>query len=146
MDQNSKNLKEYARKISFLSLYHSYQFSSMEVTTVQQNPHVAFRCVFGFFLKYKQIIFKFYLFIYLWLCSVFVSVRGPSLAVASGGHSSSRCTGLSLSRPLPITASPIAEHRLSNCGSRVQLLRGMWDLPRPVLEPDRKSTRLNSSH
>ena len=38
-----------------------------------------------------------YLFIYLWLCWVFVSVRGLSLVVASGGHSSSRCTGLSLS-------------------------------------------------
>ena len=41
-----------------------------------------------------------YLFIYLWLCWVFVSVRGLSLAVASGGHSSSRCMGLSLSQPL----------------------------------------------
>ncbi|KAJ8794163.1 hypothetical protein J1605_003309 [Eschrichtius robustus] len=25
--------------------------------------------------------------------------------------------------------------RLSSCGSRAQLLRGMWDLPRPGLEP-----------
>ena len=44
--------------------------------------------------------FNLYLFIYLWLCWVFVSVRGLSLVVASGGHSSSRCVGLSLSRPL----------------------------------------------
>ena len=41
--------------------------------------------------------------------------------------------------PLIIAASPVAEHRLqthrlSNCGSRAQLLRGMWDLPRPGLE------------
>ena len=42
----------------------------------------------------------FILFIYLWLCWVFVSVRGLSLVAASGGHSSSRCAGLSLSRPL----------------------------------------------
>ena len=35
----------------------------------------------------------------LWLCWVFVSVRGLSLVAASGGHSSSRCVGLSLSRP-----------------------------------------------
>ena len=41
-----------------------------------------------------------YLFIYLWLCWVFVSVRGLSLVAASGGHSSSRCAGLLLSRPL----------------------------------------------
>ena len=44
--------------------------------------------------------FKNYLFIYLWLCWVFVSVRGLSLVVASGGHSSSQCVGLSLLRPL----------------------------------------------
>ena len=42
--------------------------------------------------------------------------------------------------PLTIAASPATEHRLqtrrlSNCGSRAQLLRGMWDLPRPGLEP-----------
>ena len=41
-----------------------------------------------------------YLFIYFWLCWVFVSVRGLSLVAASGVHSSSRCAGLSLSRPL----------------------------------------------
>ena len=41
-----------------------------------------------------------YLFIYLWLCWVFVSVRGLSPVVASGGHSSLRCAGFSPSRPL----------------------------------------------
>ena len=44
--------------------------------------------------------FKFYLFIYFWLCWVFVSVQGLSPVAASRGHSSSRCAGLSLSRPL----------------------------------------------
>ena len=52
--------------------------------------------------------------------------RGPLLIVVRG--------------PLTIAASLVAEHRLqtrrlSNCGSRAQLLRGMWDLPRPGLEP-----------
>ena len=42
--------------------------------------------------------------------------------------------------PLTIAASPVAEHRLqtrrlSSCGSRAEPLRGMWDLPRPGLEP-----------
>ena len=46
-----------------------------------------------------------YLFIYLWLCWVFVSVRGLSLGEASGGHSSSRCAGLSPSRPLPLEST-----------------------------------------
>ena len=83
-----------------------------------------------------------YVCMYVWLCWVFVSVRGLSPVVASGGHSSlwcrghssSRCAGLSLSWPL------VAEHRLqtrrlSNCGSRAELLHGTWDLPRPGLKP-----------
>ena len=42
--------------------------------------------------------------------------------------------------PLTIAASLVAEQRLqtlrlSSCGSQAQLLRGMWDLPRPGLEP-----------
>ena len=49
---------------------------------------------------YLFICFFVYLFIYLWLCWVFVSVRGLSLVAASRGHSSSRCAGLSLSWPL----------------------------------------------
>ena len=42
--------------------------------------------------------------------------------------------------PLTVTVSLVAEHRLqmcrlSSCGSWAQLLRGMWDLPRPGPEP-----------
>ena len=42
--------------------------------------------------------------------------------------------------PLSVAASLAAEHklqtrRLSSCGSGAQLLRGMWDPPRPGLEP-----------
>ena len=42
--------------------------------------------------------------------------------------------------PLTVAASLVAEHRLqtcrlSSCCSQAQLLRGMWDLPRPGLEP-----------
>ena len=47
---------------------------------------------------------------------------------------------IAVHRPLTVAASPVAEHRLqtrrlSNCGSQAQLLRGMWDPPRPGLEP-----------
>ena len=47
---------------------------------------------------------------------------------------------IALRGPLTIAASLVAEHglqtrRLSSCGSRAHLLRGMWDLPRPGLEP-----------
>ena len=42
--------------------------------------------------------------------------------------------------PLTIAASLVAEHRLqtrrlSSCGSRAQLLRGIWDPPRPGRKP-----------
>ena len=52
--------------------------------------------------------------------------RGPLLIAVHG--------------PLTIAASLVAEHRLqtrrlSSCGSRAQLLRGMWDLPTPGHEP-----------
>ena len=51
--------------------------------------------------------------------------RGPLFIVVRG--------------PLTIVAS-LVEHRLqtrrlSSCDSRAELLRGMWDLPRPGLEP-----------
>ena len=82
---------------------------------------------FFFFFKH--------LFIYLRLCWVFVSVRRLSLVVAKRGP-----LFIAMRGPLIIAASLVAEHRLqtrrlSNCGSWAQLLRGMWDLPRPGLEP-----------
>ena len=62
-----------------------------------------------------------YLFIYLFylrLCWVFVSVRGLSLVAASGGHSSSRCAGLSLSRPLLLRSTS------SRCAGSVVVTHG----------------------
>ena len=54
-----------------------------------------------FFVFFFRLFFLNYLFYFIfWLCWVFISVQGLSLVVASGGHSSSRCAGLSLSRPL----------------------------------------------
>ena len=59
-----------------------------------------------------------YLFIYSWLCWVFVSVRGLSLVVASGGQSSSQCAGLSLSRPLLLRSTG------SSCAGSVVVAHG----------------------
>ena len=78
----------------------------------------------------------FYLFIYLFMAVLGLrfcarafsscSKRGPLFIVVRG--------------PLTIAASLVAEHRLqmrrlSSCGSRAQLLCGMWDLPRLGIEP-----------
>ena len=78
------------------------------------------------------------MFIYLWLCWVFVSVRGLSLAAASGGHSSSRCAGLSPPRPLLLRStgsrsagSPIVAHGPS-CSAARGILPDQGSNPCPL--------------
>ena len=90
---------------------------------------------------FKKIIY-FYLF-YLWLCWVFVSVQGLSLVAASGGHSSLRCVGLLLSRPLLLRSTG------SRRAGSVIVAHGpscMWDLPRPGLEPVSPALRQILNH
>ena len=70
------------------------------------SPSLSFFIFLSLFLSFFFFNLFIYLFIiYFWLCWVFVSVRGLSPVVASGGHSSSRCAGLSLSRPLPLRST-----------------------------------------
>ena len=71
-------------------------------TSVSEKP--SYRGLDASFF-FKKINLFIYLFIYFWLCWVFVSVRGLSPVASSGGHSSSRCAGLSLSRPLPLRST-----------------------------------------
>ena len=79
---------------------------------VELLDHMVMLCLIFFFFNnlelkkelshsffFKLFIIIFYLFIFGCVGSSF-SVRGLSPVVASGGHSSSRCAGLSLSRPL----------------------------------------------
>ena len=86
---------------------------------------------FFFFLSYFI-----YLFIYLFFGCVGSSVRAR--AFSSCGKRGPLF--IAVRRPLTIAASLVAGHRLQtrrpgSCDSRAQLLRGMWDLPRPGLEP-----------
>ena len=90
---------------------------------------LSFKVFFFFF-------FNFYLSIYLsifgcvgssFLCKGFLQLRQVGATLHRGARAS-------LSWPF------VAEHRLqtrrlSSCGARAQLLRGMWDPPRPGLEP-----------
>ena len=86
---------------------------------------------------YQRILFLF-LFFFFWLCWVFVSVRGLSLVTASGGHSSSQCAGLSLSRPLLLrsrgsrrTGSVAVPHGPS-CSAACGILPDQGSNPRPL--------------
>ena len=79
-----------------------------------------------------------YLFIYFYLFMAVLGLRFCARAFSSCGKWGPLF--IAVREPLTIAASLVAEHRLqtrrlSNCGSRVQLLRGMCDLPRPGLEP-----------
>ena len=60
---------------------------------------------------------------------------GLSLVVASGGYSSLRCEGFSLRWLLLLQSMGSRHAGFSSCGTRAELLRGMWDLPGPGLEP-----------
>ena len=80
--------------------------------------------------------FNFYLFIYLFLA--LLGLRFCAMAFSSCGKRGPLF--ITVRGPFTIAASLAVEHRLqtrrlSNCGSRAQLLRGMWDLPRPGPEP-----------
>ena len=79
---------------------------------------------------------KFFFFFFL-----FMAVLGPRFCARAFPSCGKRGPlFIAMRRPLTIVASLVAEHRLqtcrlSNCGSRAQSLGGMWDLPRPGLEP-----------
>ena len=87
-----------------------------------------------FFKVLKKFI---YLFIYYLFLSV-LSLRFCARAFSSCGERGP--VFIAVRRPVTIAASLVVEHRLqtrrlSSCGSRAQSLCGMWDLPRPGLEP-----------
>ena len=112
-------------------------FFSFSPRTLLNNVFtVLFHYLLPFFRQLHNSIFPKYLFIYsfmavlgLHFCArAFTSCgkRGPLFIAVRG--------------PLTIAASLVAKHRLqmhrlSNCGSRAQLLCGMWDIPRPGFEP-----------
>ena len=99
---------------------------------------------------YVYIFFKF-IFGRVWsslLCAGFLQLQRAGATLRCGVQTS-HCGGFSCcrARALGTRASVVAarglsrcgsqalEHRHSSCGTRAQLLHGMWDLPRPGIEP-----------
>ena len=101
------------------------------------------------FLFYLFIYLLTYLFIYLFIfgCVGSLLLCAGFLQLQRTGFTLLGCAGFSLrwllllwsmgSRPVGFSSCGLKalERRLSSCGARAQLLRGMWDLPRPGLEP-----------
>ena len=69
---------------------------------------------------YFIIFFNINLFIYFWLCWVFVAVRGLSLVAASGGYSWLRCVGFSLRWLLLLRSTGSTHAGFSSCGTWAQ--------------------------
>ena len=129
----------------FHSLIYSNHLSFVYICDIYQIvhcKHVQFivpqlylnKPVFFFFYFLAPLIFI-YLFIY------FLAVLGLRFcARASSSYGKRGPLFIVVRGPLTIAASLVAEHRLqtrrlSSSGSRAQLLRSMWDLPGPGLEP-----------
>ena len=68
---------------------------------------------------------------------LFVTVRGLLIAMASccGAQALGRQASVVVAHGLSSCGSQALERRLGSCGARAYLLRGMWDLHRPGLEP-----------
>ena len=121
------NLRIYIQVIFFFILYF-FEFWGLHLPNWQKTTSsqsslrisgVFFGC-FGFFIVL-------FIYFYLWLPWVFVSAWGLSLVAASGGHSSSRCAGLSLSRPLLLrsTGSRLAGSVIVAHGPSCSAARGI---------------------
>ena len=88
------------------------------------------RCVSLYIFFYKFI----YLFIIFscvgssFLCEGFLQLRRAGATLHCGARASHY-------RGLSLRSTGSRRARLSSCGSRAQLLRGMWDPPRPGLKP-----------
>ena len=99
------------------------------------------RCGFYVILLLLCFIFFFNFLFIIYLLFLFLAVLGLRFCVRA--FSSCGEWGplfIAVRGPLTIAASLVAEQRLqtlrlSSCDSRAQLLRGMWDPPRPGLEP-----------
>ena len=113
--------------ISLMTYYVKHLFICLFAICI--SSLVRFRSFAHFFFFNK--------FIYLFILAV-LGLHFCARAFSSCGKRGSLF--IAVCGPLTIAASPVAEHRLqtrrlSSCGSRAQLLPGMWDLPRPGLEP-----------
>ena len=71
-------------------------------------------CFTFFFYK------KGFIYLFIWLCWVFIAVHGLSLVVASGGYSSLRCVGFSLWWLLLLWSMGFRPAGFSSCGMRAQ--------------------------
>ena len=110
-------------------------YSYRECTTVLFSP------LFHKYLSFIDFLMIVFFFFNLFIYYLFLAVLGPRFCARASSSCGKWGPLFIVGRgPFTIAASLVAEHRLqtcrlSSCGSRAQLLRGMWDPPRPGLKP-----------
>ena len=120
-------------KSYFLILFTEFIVLNQLFIVLNKLSFAGIRCAYFFFFK------RFIDLLIEWLlCWVFISVLGPSLVVASRGHSSPRCAGLTPPRPLVLqstgsrrTGSAIVAHGPS-CSTARGILPDQGSNPRPL--------------
>ena len=143
----------------FLSFSHYFDYSFMMVveclSPYKERDHgykyvfyprvillaIFFLKLFFFFFNIYPPTVSFFFLIFIYLFIFFLAVLGLRFCARAFPTCGKRGPlFIAVRGPLIIAASLVAEHRLqtrrlSSCGSRAQLLRGMWHLPGPGLEP-----------
>ena len=129
--------------------------SSLEKCLFKSFAHFKIRLFDYLLLSCNSVSFCLFIYLFIYGCIASTLLRTGFLqlqragAILHCGAQASHCSGFSCCRAwaLGTQASVVVacglsscgswalEHRLSSCGAPAQLLRGMWDLPRPGLEP-----------
>ena len=125
------------RLVSLEQVFYNVTYVKLVDCVLQVLSTIIF-CVSVF---YQFIFFIFFIFFnnyFIYLVLAVLGLRFCARAFSSCGERGPLF--ITVRGPLTIAASLVAEHRLqtrrlSSCGSRAQLLCGMWDLPGPGLEP-----------
>ena len=138
-----KNLQPrllYPARISLRFFFFSMFIDHLEILFGEVPIQVFYWDIFFFFFNRGGRNISHFILINLFIY-LFLAVLGPRFCARAFSSCSKRGPlFIAVHGPLTIAASPVAEHRLqtrrlSSCGSRAQSLRGMWDPPRPGLEP-----------
>ena len=109
METTADNIACASRWGAFCSPFRSPQCSSFQIKSLLVSNFCGNWCLYFF-----------YLFIYFWLCCVFVAARGLSLVAASRGYSSLRCAGFWLWWLLLLWSTGSRCAGFSSCGMRAQ--------------------------
>ena len=131
---------------------------------ISNNPLSALKCEAGFASSLKRpsffsknittkirvsFFFKinlFILFIYFWLCWVFVAARGLSLVAVSGGYSLLRCAGFSLRRLLLLWSTGSRRAGFSSCGHGLSCSAACGIFPDQGSNPCSLHWQVDSNH